>query len=56
MRCGGGLRFKYGWPMLVGNVAIDFPGMKVIHVHPGWLWVEESLSMALHKDKRRSPA
>jgi len=50
MRGGGGMRLKYGQPMLVDDVAVDFPDMKIILAHPSWPWVDESLSMALHKD------
>ena len=50
MRGGGGIRLKYGQPMLVDDVAVDFPDMKIILAHPSWPWVDESLSMALHKD------
>ena len=50
MRGGAGLRLKYGRPMLVDDVAADFPDMKIILAHPSWPWVDESLSMALHKE------
>jgi hypothetical protein len=50
MRGGGGMRLKYGQPMLIDDVAVDFPDMKIILAHPSWPWVDESLSMALHKD------
>ena len=46
---GGGIRLKYGQPMLVDEVAVAFPDIKVILAHPGWPWTDESLSMALHK-------
>ena len=46
---GGGVRLKYGQPMLVDDVAADFPDMKIILAHPSWPWTDESLSMALHK-------
>lgn len=49
MRGGGGVRLKYGQPMLIDDVAVDFPDMKIILAHPSWPWVDESLSMALHK-------
>ena len=49
MRGGGGMRLKYGEPMLIDDVAVDFPDMKIILAHPSWPWVDESLSMALHK-------
>jgi len=50
MRGGGGVRLKWGQPMLIDDVAADFPDIKVILAHPSWPWVDESLSMALHKD------
>jgi uncharacterized protein len=50
MRGGGGVRLKWGQPMLIDDVAADFPDMKIILAHPSWPWVDESLSMALHKD------
>ncbi len=49
MKGGGGVKLKYGQPILVDEVAADFPDMKVILAHPGWPWTDESLSMALHK-------
>ena len=49
MRGGGGMRLKYGEPMLIDDVAVDFPDMKIILAHPSWPWVDQSLSMALHK-------
>lgn len=49
MRGGGGMRLKYGQPMLIDDVAVDFPDMRIILAHPSWPWVDESLSMALHK-------
>ncbi|HEY0959554.1 MAG TPA: amidohydrolase family protein [Novosphingobium sp.] len=50
MRGGGGMRLKWAQPMLVDDVAVDFPDMKIILAHPGWPWTDESLSMALHKE------
>lgn len=47
---GGGIRLKYGQPMMVDDVAVDFPNMKIILAHPSWPWTDESLSMALHKE------
>ncbi len=47
---GGGIRLKYGQPILFDDIAADFPQMKVVLAHPGWPWTDESLSMALHKD------
>jgi uncharacterized protein len=50
MKGGGGVRLKYGRPMLVDDVAVDFPDMRIILAHPSWPWTDESLSMALHKE------
>lgn len=49
MRGGGGVRLKYGQPIMVDDVAVDFPDMNIILAHPSWPWTDESLSMALHK-------
>jgi uncharacterized protein len=49
MRGGGGIRLKYGNPMLVDDVAVDFPDMPIILAHPSWPWQDEALSIALHK-------
>jgi uncharacterized protein len=46
---GGGIRLKYGQPILVDEVAVAFPNIRIILAHPGWPWTDESLSMALHK-------
>lgn len=46
---GGGIRLKYGNPMLVDDVAVDFPGMKIVLAHPSFPWQDEALSVALHK-------
>ena len=49
MRGGGGIRLKYGNPMDVDDVAVDFPDMPIILAHPSWPWQDEALSIALHK-------
>ncbi len=46
---GGGIRLKYGNPMPVDDVAVDFPGMPIILAHPSWPWQDEALSICLHK-------
>jgi predicted TIM-barrel fold metal-dependent hydrolase len=46
---GGGIRLKYGNPMDVDDVAVDFPGMPIILAHPSWPWQDEALSICLHK-------
>ena len=50
MKGGGGVKLKYGQPMLIDEVAAEFHDMKFILAHPSWPWTDESLSMALHKD------
>lgn len=49
LKGGGGVKLKYGQPMLVDEVAVDFPDIDFIMAHPSWPWTDESLSMALHK-------
>ena len=49
MRCGGGLRLQNCNPMLLEDVAIDFPDMQIVIAHPSWPWQDEALSLALHK-------
>ena len=46
---GGGIRLKYSNPMFVDDVAVDFPGMKIILAHPSFPWQDEALSVATHK-------
>jgi predicted TIM-barrel fold metal-dependent hydrolase len=46
---GGGIRLKYGDPMLIDDVAVDFPDMPIILAHPSWPWQDQALSMCLHK-------
>ena len=46
---GGGIRLKWGQPMLIDDVAVEFPDMTIILAHPSWPWTDEALSMALHK-------
>jgi hypothetical protein len=49
MRGGGGIRLKYGNPMLLDDVAVDFPDMPIILAHPSFPWQDEALSVCLHK-------
>jgi uncharacterized protein len=48
-RGGGGIRLKYSNPMLLDDVATDFPDMPLILAHPSFPWQEEALSVATHK-------
>jgi predicted TIM-barrel fold metal-dependent hydrolase len=46
---GGGIRLKYGNPMPIDDVAVDFPEMTIVLAHPSFPWQEEAISIALHK-------
>ncbi len=46
---GGGVRLKYGHPMPIDDVAVDFPDMPIIMAHPSFPWQEEAISVCLHK-------
>jgi len=37
---------SHGKPILIDQVAIDFPELKLVGAHHGWPWVEEMISMA----------
>ncbi len=46
---GGGIRLKYGNPMPIDDVAVDFPELKIVLAHPSFPWQDEALSIAMHK-------
>jgi uncharacterized protein len=46
---GGGIRLKHSNPMLIDDVATDFPGLKIILAHPSFPWQDEALAVATHK-------
>lgn len=46
---GGGIRLSHSNPMLVDDVAADFPEMPIILAHPAFPWQDEALSVAMHK-------
>jgi uncharacterized protein len=48
-RAGGGIHLKYGNPMYLDDVAVDFPDMPIIMAHPSFPWQDEALSVCLHK-------
>jgi uncharacterized protein len=51
MRAGGGIRLKYGHPMPIDDVAVDFPDMPIIMAHPSFPWQDEAISVCLHKSQ-----
>jgi predicted TIM-barrel fold metal-dependent hydrolase len=46
---GAGIRLKYGNPMYIDDVAVDFPELPIIMAHPSFPWQDEALSVCLHK-------
>ena len=48
-RGGGGIRLKYSNPMLIDDVAVDFPDLPIILAHPSFPWQDEALAVATHK-------
>ncbi|NEA36163.1 amidohydrolase family protein [Streptomyces sp. SID13031] len=46
---GGGIRLKYSNPLLVDDVAVDFPELRIILAHPSFPWQDEALAIATHK-------
>jgi len=46
---GRGIKLRYSNPLLLDDVAADFPGLTVILAHPSVPWQAEAISMASHK-------
>ena len=46
---GGGVRLKYGNPLPIDDVAVDFPELPIIMAHPSFPWQDEAISICLHK-------
>jgi predicted TIM-barrel fold metal-dependent hydrolase len=46
---GRGIRLRYGQPMLLDDLAVEFPELTIIGAHPSWPWQEEMLAIARHK-------
>ena len=46
---GRGIKLRYSDPMLLDDVAADFPELTIIMAHPSVPWQEEALSVATHK-------
>jgi predicted TIM-barrel fold metal-dependent hydrolase len=46
---GGGIRLRFGDPMDIDDVAVDFPTLKIVMAHPSFPWQDEAISVALHK-------
>jgi uncharacterized protein len=48
-RAGGGIYLKYGNPMMLDDLCVDFPDMPIIMAHPSFPWQDEALSIAVCK-------
>ncbi|MEV6876207.1 4-hydroxyphenyl-beta-ketoacyl-CoA hydrolase [Amycolatopsis sp. NPDC051128] len=46
---GHGIKLRYSNPMLLDDVAADFPHLTVILAHPSVPWQDEAISVATHK-------
>jgi predicted TIM-barrel fold metal-dependent hydrolase len=46
---GRGIKLRYSNPLLIDDIAADFPGLTVILAHPSVPWQAEAISMAVHK-------
>jgi uncharacterized protein len=46
---GRGIKLRYSDPMLVDDVAADFPHLTIILAHPSVPWADSSISIATHK-------
>jgi hypothetical protein len=46
---GMGIHLKYTHPMLLDDLAADFPDLTIIACHPSWPWQEEMLAVLQHK-------
>ncbi|WP_326493576.1 amidohydrolase family protein [Pseudarthrobacter sp. SL88] len=42
----GGIRLKYSNPIVLDDVAVDFPDLKIIMAHPSFPWQDEALAVA----------
>lgn len=46
---GRGIKLRYSNPMLLDDVAADFPDLTVVLAHPSVPWQDEAISIATHK-------
>jgi uncharacterized protein len=46
---GRGIRLRYSNPILLDDVAADFPGLTIVLAHPSVPWQDEAISIATHK-------
>ncbi len=46
---GRGIKLRYSAPMLLDDVAADFPELTIVMAHPSVPWQDEAISIATHK-------
>ena len=46
---GRGIKLRYSAPMLLDDVAADFPDLTIVMAHPSVPWQDEAISIATHK-------
>ena len=46
---GRGIKLRYSDPMLIDDVAADFPDLQIVMAHPSVPWVDAAISIATHK-------
>ncbi len=46
---GRGIKLRYSAPMLLDDVAADFPQLTIVLAHPSVPWQDEAISIATHK-------
>jgi predicted TIM-barrel fold metal-dependent hydrolase len=47
---GAGIRLKYNDPIYLDDVAVDFPGLRIILAHPSFPWQDVALSIASRRE------
>lgn len=51
MRGGGGIRLRLSDPMLIDDVAVDFPDLDIVMAHPSVPWQDAAIAVAQHKPR-----
>ncbi|MBU3705570.1 MAG: amidohydrolase [Mycobacterium sp.] len=46
---GYGIKFRYSDPMLLDDVAADFPDLTIVMAHPAVPWIDSQIAIASHK-------
>jgi len=46
---GHGIKLRFSDPMLLDDVAADFPGLTIVMAHPAVPWVDAQIAIAAHK-------